>query len=640
MKHLSKFNKPKWLVLVLFMMCSGAFAAETAGNTGLREEASTLENIYQEKARATLDTLLNPDDYTLVISATLKNDEAKLKEYHAMVEKKFLPGMLMNDPAGFGEEHNILHALKQKVEIQVILNDRVPSDRDTMVRDILKSKLKLNEEGGDTIGVIRAFHTSPFIDPGLAKKLPEFSGKMISFLLLLAGLMVAGIAMWLYKRHQNKLEEAQARGAQMIERERLKEAIQEEKEEEAAVVAAVDTGKTPEQLEEERRVLEQKIIEGKEELLTLAQEYSNIVNRALEEFVAQGKIYETTLFLESIGWDQSRKVFKNIDSKLWVRIAASLRDRTEDPTREQTFQAIHVFQRFALSYVLEKAGGSSENPFAFIFQLSHSQRMDLLQNESAYNIALISIYSTGAQMGDLMSGLDAEMQNEIFFNITKIKHLPESEVHNGITTLLSRLENIKKTPSIHIDGLDLAAKFIRSLEPLKEESLYQSIQNQHPEEADRLRRTQVMFQDIPSYPVEMVKKVIDNLDSDDVQKSLAGYPTDFVDSFLSMLPTKKALMIQNDLFNMTDAPPPYQSAAARRKITSLVEQEFERAKFSVSDFWKLHALPGNLVLTEVTAEEITEVTEVTNITEAKLQLVNSEEPVSEENNDDTDRKSA
>ena len=632
MKHHSKYNKPKGLVIAFLFMLPNVYAADNAANTGLREEASTLENIYQEKARATLDTLLNPDDYTLVISATLKNDEAKLKEYHAMVEKKFLPGMMMNDPAGFGEEHNILHALKQKVEIQVILNDRVPSDRDTMVRDILKSKLKLNEEGGDTIGVIRAFHTSPFIDPALAKKLPEFSGRMISFLLLLAGLLVAGVAMWLYKRHQNKLEEAQAQGAKMIERERLKEAIQEEKEEETAVAAAADHGKTPEELEAERRILEQKINEGREELTALAQEYSNIVNRALEEFVAQGKIYETTLFLENIGWDQSRKIFKNIDSKLWTRIATSLRDRTEDPTREQTYQAIHVFQRFALSYVLEKAGGSSENPFAFIFQLSHSQRMDLLQNESTYNIALISIYSTGAQMGDLMAGLDAEMQNEIFFNITKIKHLPESEVHNGITTLLSRLENIKKTPSIHIDGLDLAAKFIRSLEPLKEESLYQSIQTQHPEEANRLRRTQVMFQDIPSYPVEMVKKVIDNLDSDDVQKSLAGYPTEFVDSFLSLLPTKKALMIQNDLFHMTDAPPPYQSAAARRKITDLVEQEFIRAKFSVSDFWKLHALPGSLNLEEVT--------EVTSIIEAKLQLVNNEEQVSEENNDDADRKSA
>ena len=125
MKHHFKISLS---IAFALMGLNGAVAAET--NNGLREEASTLENIYQEKARATLDTLLNQEDYTLVISATIKNDEAKLKEYHQMIEKKFLPGLIMNDPAGFGEEHNILHALKQKIEIQVILNDRVPSDRD------------------------------------------------------------------------------------------------------------------------------------------------------------------------------------------------------------------------------------------------------------------------------------------------------------------------------------------------------------------------------------------------------------------------------------------------------------------------------------------------------------------------------
>ena len=589
-----------------------AFAAET--NTGLREEASTLENIYQEKARATLDTLLNAEDYTLVISATIKNDEAKLKEYHAMVEKKFLPGLVMNDPAGFGEEHNILHALKQKIEIQVILNDRVPADRDALVKDVLKSKLKLNEEGGDTIGVVRAFHNTPFFESGLTKKLPELSGKMIAFLLFLAAIAVAGIAMWLYKRHEEKLAEAEARGAQIIERERLKDAIKEEN----GVTDEVATGdslKTQEQLDEEKRVLEIKIFQEKEELVSLVHQYSGIVHKAIEEFISQGKINETIMFLENIGWEESRKLFKNIDSKLWARVAATLRDRSNDPSRVEVYNAIHAFHRFALSYVLEKAGNSFENPFAFIFQLNHSQRMDLLQNESSYNIALISIYSTGAQMGELMAGLKPEVQNEIFFNITKIKHLPESEVNNSISALIVRLEGIKKAPSIHVDGLNLAAKFIRSMDPMKEEALFQSMLSEHPGEAERLRRTQVMFKDIPSYPGEMIKQAIDALESDDLLKALAGYPSEFVDSFLQMLPTKKALMIQNDLFHMNEVPPQFQCATARRKIVDIVEREFERLKFSVSDFWS-----SQVPLREVET------------TDVNLTLVSDE--------DETERKSA
>lgn len=608
----------------LLLMGQTVYAVENGG--GLREEASTLENIYQEKARTTLDTLLNQSDYTLVVAATIKNDETKLKEYHQMVEKKFLPGMNMNDPAGFGEEHNILHSLKQKVEVQVILSEKVPADRDLLVKDILRSKLKISEESGDSISVVRAIH-QPTAAETSARKLPELSTKMIFFLLALGAILVTAIAMWLYKRHEEKIAEAEARGAQIIERERLKDAIAEEQKETGHPIAA-QTGKTEEELEAERRLLEQRIFKESEDLISLSQQYSSIIIKSLEEYVMQGKLKEVTLFLENIGWDVARKQFKGIDSKLWARIASTLRERTVDPLREEVFQAIHGFHRFALSYVLEKAGNNFENPFAFIFQLSHSQRMDLLQHEDAYNIGLISIYSTGAQMSELMSGLSDEMQNEILYNITKIKHLPEAEVYNGITKLLNRLEGIKEAPSIHIDGLNLAARFIRSLEPVKEEALLKSIQAQHPEEAERLRKSQVVFMDIPDYPAEMTRKVIEGLNSDDVLKALVGYPERVIDSFLGMLPTKKALMIQNDLFHMSETPPAFQCAAARRKITELVEQEFERAKFSVTDFWK--------------ARQPVQPAEVREVTELKLVQNENEEKKNDDGSNDggSERESA
>ncbi len=53
---------------IVFLIALGLFnlgvtnAAETT-TVGLREEASTLENIYQEKARNTLDTLLNQEEF-------------------------------------------------------------------------------------------------------------------------------------------------------------------------------------------------------------------------------------------------------------------------------------------------------------------------------------------------------------------------------------------------------------------------------------------------------------------------------------------------------------------------------------------------------------------------------------------------
>src|SRR5690606_3490542 len=133
----------------------------------------------------------------------------------------------------------------------------------------------------------------------------------------------------------------------------------------------------------------------------------------------------------------------------------------------------------ALSFVLERAGRDSDNPFGFIFQLTASQRIDLLSHEKAYNIALISIYCSGPQMGELLSNLETRKQQDVLLEITRIKQLPETEIRESVDALLLRLERIKADPSVHVDGAILAADFMRSLPPAREEELYQTLLANH-----------------------------------------------------------------------------------------------------------------------------------------------------------------
>jgi flagellar motor switch protein FliG len=84
----------------------------------------------------------------------------------------------------------------------------------------------------------------------------------------------------------------------------------------------------------------------------------------------------------------------------------------------------------------------------------------------------------------------------------------------------------------------------------------------------------------------MTRKIMEGFEAEDLMKALAGYDPGFVESFLSLLPTKKALMIQNDLFHLTEFPPASQCAEARRKICLKIEDEFEQQRFNLADFWK------------------------------------------------------
>jgi len=117
----------------------------------------------------------------------------------------------------------------------------------------------------------------------------------------------------------------------------------------------------------------------------------------------------------------------------------------------------------------------------------------------------------------------------------------------------------------------------------------------------------VMFQDIPYYPQEMTRKIIENLETELLQRALTGYDRSFTDAFLMLLPSKKGMMIQNDLLHGDANLPQSQCAESRRSICEMVEREFETQRFKIFDFWKGQD-EVNGVSREITKEFGTEAT--------------------------------
>ena len=71
----------KALVFIALAVLTAQFtmmASFAQDGASLRQEASTLENLYQDKVHNILNNLMDPEDYTLVISATIRNDESRL----------------------------------------------------------------------------------------------------------------------------------------------------------------------------------------------------------------------------------------------------------------------------------------------------------------------------------------------------------------------------------------------------------------------------------------------------------------------------------------------------------------------------------------------------------------------------------
>ncbi|NDG84612.1 MAG: hypothetical protein EBX52_06190 [Proteobacteria bacterium] len=415
-------------------------------------------------------------------------------------------------------------------------------------------------------------------------KLPELSIKMIAFWIFVAMMALTGFLLWLQKRREKQKQQERAEQALLIEQRRAQEeAIEEAKKEQDEEKPPIEPNSLT---EEQKNELEMKIAFEKSQITKLCTDYGTIVAKAMEEFMIKGFVKEAVIVMELLGWTESKRLFKEMDTRSWAKIGTALRGRIEEPNLVEIHKALHYFHRFSLSYVLERSARDEGNPFAFVFKLEDNHRLDLLNREDPDKIALIGVYCTGAQMTDLLRGLESSKQNEILYHLTRIKQLPETEIKSGVLSYLASLERIKKDPSIYADGPGLAADFLRSLPAGREEELLFYLFNYHEDEAEKLRRVRVMFQDIPYYPQEMTKKVIEELESDLLLRALSGYDGGFIDSFTSLLPSKKAMMIQNDLLHQDQPPPPSQCAESRRSICEMIEVEFERQRFDLADFWK------------------------------------------------------
>jgi flagellar motor switch protein FliG len=324
---------------------------------------------------------------------------------------------------------------------------------------------------------------------------------------------------------------------------------------------------------------------AKGQLIKLAQDYPQITGQAVDGFFAQGHYLTVTLALEALGWDTTKTLFKNLDARLWARIGTTLRERKVSASSESLLDAVNTLHRYALSFVIERSGQEADNPFAFLFNLNPVTRIKLLSHEKPDTIALFSIYCTGKQMGELIRGIPVSKQEQVLAAITKIDHLSESEIKEGLDSLFMRLERVKADPFVHAQGDRIAAEFLRNLDPAHEEVLYSKLCMDHPEEAEQLRRIRAMFPDLLHYPADIIRYAVADISDHDLVRAIAGLPSEFIDSLFVHVQQKRATALENIIDHLTNLPSLPQAADARRRICIRLEQEFEKQNFSLKQFW-------------------------------------------------------
>ncbi len=558
------------------------------------EEAVTLESIYESRARSFLNSLVRPGEYSVAVSAELDRNKKKLDEYREDLDLRFLPGLPLPGSPEMFPETNMLHEMKSVISVHVILDSKVSPEIEEIVKKVLSSKLKLDLEGGDTLNLSRA----PLVKEEITKPqiLPDFTWKTWVLIVLIAALALAGFLVWLTRRREKQEEEEATKDRNQFdpvphqflpplplmanEDESKEDGDEGENSDSKAdkVTASKEPEITPEMIVAETTKVTDLI-------LSAASQYPALTSQALNEMTTSDLVEDVVTLCEHLGWSVSSKLFNQVTHSNWGTLGAKLRTRKGNPGGLELLESLSRSYRMVMGKILELGGEhDDENPFSFLLKISEGERNDLLASESASNLAMIGLFLKD-QMADVMKGLAQENREKILVEMTRLEKLPAEAIRAASESVIRRLRLIQTNATVYMKGSRSVAQILKLLPADMETELVDSLFQNHPDGAVRLKVESVMFPDLISFPREIVSEALEGMETDVMVKALYGANNDFVVGFSENLPTKKANMVMSDVARPVRKPSPLEVGLARREIVKAVEQVMNDKKISLQSLY-------------------------------------------------------
>jgi hypothetical protein len=515
-------------------------------NAQYREESGALEQIYESKIRAVLNTVMRPIEYSIVVAVDINNDPKRIGELEAEVDKMNLPGipgMLLSENMNVS---NKLHELRNKVSVHLTLDESVSKVKEDTAKTLVQMKLHMDDTAGDVLVVSRAALIPKVEEPKQSNPdlLPELSWRMWSLILVLSLLGIGALVLYLQQRNKK----AQEKQPTVQQNESLDGAHLE-------ASAEVDSVKDQEvkslpdiSLEDKNRI---EIYDCKRTIIDLATKYPEAASRALSEEFEKGHQSEVIIACEALGWELCRQLFTGVGHRTWGRLGVLIA-KNEKPERkpELVLEALNHFRKAVYSKYLELADNRSENPFLFLIRLDPEDQIKLLSKESPQNIAVICVYLDSTQKTDLINILPTDLQQAVLIQLARMKEVPYSAVKVVAEGLRQKLKFINENPSRSFDGQKFLIDLLGTLDVISEDRFVRTLAETNPVEYAALKTNYLVFEDLTYLPEDILAEAFAGLDMQIMAQSFYNTSPDLISHCMKALPEKRAKMIEKDIAYM------------------------------------------------------------------------------------------
>jgi flagellar motor switch protein FliG len=251
--------------------------------------------------------------------------------------------------------------------------------------------------------------------------------------------------------------------------------------------------------------------------------------------------------------------------------------------------------------ILDQLNSSLQvKPFSFIRKCDHNQLAFLLKQEHTQVIALILSYMEPNKASAMLSTFDKRIKADVVRRMASMNYvLPE---------ILREIERVLEKKLQHdydgfiAGGLPSVVELLNLINHEDEKTIIENLEDNDPELADEIKKRLFIFEDITMLHDSAIKKILENVDSQDLARALIGADTMVREKIFKNCSTRSVNMIKEDMLYMSPVRL-HDIEETQEKITAIIRKLEDDKVLSLSRCWEDEMVSADVEIENKTEQE-------------------------------------
>jgi len=254
-----------------------------------------------------------------------------------------------------------------------------------------------------------------------------------------------------------------------------------------------------------------------------------------------------------------------------MRALQNLTLEKQERTPTEVHEALSFFQNQLAVKRFSDARTAKQNPFAFLERLSEPQLYLLMKDEPPGIIAIILSQLSTTVASSMLKNLPSMQQGEVALELGKLRRLTSDTYVSVAKQLAGKAATIPVINNVQVQGTDLLLDIFDNIDETAESSIIEFIKVVNLDLYREITSQRVSFNAISQLDESMLRQIVKDISGDEIAIALKNAPKEISDRFLSVLPSKSRMILEDRLTSMKGVSPD-DELKARRRITRMVRQ--------------------------------------------------------------------